>query len=593
MVRTLPRVLLCFFVLVAAGCGGGGSAPSDDPIGDPPANGPFAFATGERTETVVVGDDGFLNEEVVLLTAEGIRLRLRRGTEIRDRTPEGRRIAGPVEIGIDGEGPTTRPNGGQPLSGVVRVTVREAGTLRSVWFEPPAEVKLELYDGTRDGHWELLGYAQDGAYVTGAGDGELDPSEELVEVHRGLVLPRGDGREELDVRGTGPVGFLFVPHGGVGSAKTASPPGLDVTPTLQDVVFDLNDAPEELDFLHEAGGGDVESGPLVAWFATGATKHWMDLPSLVFTSALGEEWILIWGGPGAGAPAREIVLRSKFRNHLRIKARLGHASGALPGEWFERKGVGGVSEADDLDGPFAGPVQVKLIGRDFSDDIFGELAQLEAVLPVEAVPVVESLTVWGGKLFRAEIRLQRHYASVHALAEQLPDDWAIESKARRLEIDAGGLLFDFEIKEEGTQGWVLGHGSRPLDSAVRHSSGAIKLDGSDLGESEPLPVPNAWMARVLELPEDVTTLAIRLSAHDLSNSDVQFRVLVGDHESSTTHTVHDWDLVVHPGGGFKHYVNRVIDMSAFAGKSITLIIQQDDDGEGANEQLWVDEVALY
>jgi hypothetical protein len=145
------------------------------------------------------------------------------------------------------------------------------------------------------------------------------------------------------------------------------------------------------------------------------------------------------------------------------------------------------------------------------------------------------------------------------------------------------LRFGFD---SGLEGWSVAHGPLVDDKALWTATdgnppGAIWLDGSDPDDA-PDVVANARLHRVIELPAEATLLRFDTRA-DLDGA-LRVRVI----EGGTVETVLlDWEVLA----GVE-WRERSAPIDAFAGRTVTLAFEQDDDGEGNGEHRFVDNIVI-
>jgi len=145
-------------------------------------------------------------------------------------------------------------------------------------------------------------------------------------------------------------------------------------------------------------------------------------------------------------------------------------------------------------------------------------------------------------------------------------------------------VWDFS---SGIGDWVLGHGGRHYDTArwyqdIGNPGGSVMLDGSDQGSEDNS--ANAWMEHVLDL-SGVAQASV--SFEMLAATDAAYRVLLRS-PNGTWIALQNWTVVRRSEG----WATRSVDLSLYAGQIVTLRIEQDDDGNGSLEMVFVDNVAL-
>lgn len=145
-----------------------------------------------------------------------------------------------------------------------------------------------------------------------------------------------------------------------------------------------------------------------------------------------------------------------------------------------------------------------------------------------------------------------------------------------------GMHFTFETDLEG---WQAANGGRMYDRAARdaatgHPGGCVLLDGSDLGH--PDVQPNAWISRTIALPPQAKTLRFETRAA----TDGALRVRLVDADAKP-HTLLDWEVLSGPT-----WVPRTTSLAAFAGTTVTLWFEQNDNDIGQGEHRYLDNISI-
>lgn len=138
----------------------------------------------------------------------------------------------------------------------------------------------------------------------------------------------------------------------------------------------------------------------------------------------------------------------------------------------------------------------------------------------------------------------------------------------------------------GLQGWEGGSSGKPYDKAlwkvdVGNAGGGLLLDGSDLGH--PDGNPNSWFSRQISLPANASSLSFDTRA----NHDGQLRVRLLD-AAGHLQVLLDWEKLSRPN----QWVHRVVSLSAFAGQTVTLFLEQNDGGAGSGEYRYIDNLMV-
>ena len=154
-------------------------------------------------------------------------------------------------------------------------------------------------------------------------------------------------------------------------------------------------------------------------------------------------------------------------------------------------------------------------------------------------------------------------------------------------------VFTF-TSENDIGGFVLDCGGLEYDKAVfsNEYGGSILLEGSDIGDTLD-PLPNAWMYRMLRLPQDAKYLSIRALPGDntyfrirfLYEEDGELKKVVLQDGFGGEVDAHGYHLLQSAGTFY-------FDVSAYAGKKVLLTLEQDDNGEGSGEMVYVKKIAF-
>jgi hypothetical protein len=142
------------------------------------------------------------------------------------------------------------------------------------------------------------------------------------------------------------------------------------------------------------------------------------------------------------------------------------------------------------------------------------------------------------------------------------------------------LAYDFA---NGLQGWTGRKGSRTYDNAQWTNSeggGVLMLDGTDLGT--PNNTRNSYFFRHAVLPPNATALTFDTRA----SNDGKLRVRMHNY-LGTTNTLLDWEIL-----STTNWVSRSVNISNFAGQTVTVFFEQNDGGQGINETRYVDNLVI-
>lgn len=139
--------------------------------------------------------------------------------------------------------------------------------------------------------------------------------------------------------------------------------------------------------------------------------------------------------------------------------------------------------------------------------------------------------------------------------------------------------------DSGGWGSVSMSNADSQNDAPDDEDGSVKLDGvGDPGE------PNAWIHRSVALPADAATMSYFAAGHDRNGGDANLRVRLVD-GSGASHTLADWEEFTGTAAG-QTWESRSVSIAAYAGQTVTLFFEQDDNGPGSHEQIYLDEIKI-
>ena len=163
----------------------------------------------------------------------------------------------------------------------------------------------------------------------------------------------------------------------------------------------------------------------------------------------------------------------------------------------------------------------------------------------------------------------------------VPLELAADAKATVTVTDQSALKWTFDTDNEG---W--GEGGDGTVFHLEREGGVLKLHGTD----DAVGTPNAWIFKQIDLPADVATVAFRVSAHDRDGATVAWRVRLVD-ASGTSHTLLDWE-VLSGAEGVHLWADRSASIAAWAGTTVTMYVEQDDDGQHNHEHFYISEIVI-
>ena len=164
------------------------------------------------------------------------------------------------------------------------------------------------------------------------------------------------------------------------------------------------------------------------------------------------------------------------------------------------------------------------------------------------------------------------------------------------------LFFAFD---EGLDGWTPTPAVQTpcfnLARWLNEFGNVVQLDGADDAPTcasindAPDHQPNSWISKSISLPSDVTTLEFDVAGHNRPQSDSEMRIRFA--RGSTSNIVLDWIRILgnqtedpDPPVQFSH---RTLNISSFAGQTVTVFFEQGDNGPGNNEQVYLDNIWFH
>ncbi len=153
------------------------------------------------------------------------------------------------------------------------------------------------------------------------------------------------------------------------------------------------------------------------------------------------------------------------------------------------------------------------------------------------------------------------------------------------------LEFTFVTDLDGWTPGVAGPVGQANWGTADHSNkgpGVVKLDGA----GEPT-APNSWISRTITLPPNATSLAFDVSAQDALDADSELRVRLVEGVNSHNLLI---EIVAGVEGSLT-FAPRTLDISPWAGRTVTIFFEQNDNGlrgqfPGSRGQLYLDNVRI-
>ena len=121
----------------------------------------------------------------------------------------------------------------------------------------------------------------------------------------------------------------------------------------------------------------------------------------------------------------------------------------------------------------------------------------------------------------------------------------------------------------------------------QNGKGVVNMDGRDTQLDS---APEATISKSIALPAGVTTMSFEVSAHNRPDSHVGYRVLINGQMLLN-------DVIVGPSPPAFRYITRTVDISAFAGQTVTIQFEQHDNGSngvfpGSSKHLYIDNIRI-
>jgi hypothetical protein len=134
---------------------------------------------------------------------------------------------------------------------------------------------------------------------------------------------------------------------------------------------------------------------------------------------------------------------------------------------------------------------------------------------------------------------------------------------------------------DGTPPWSYTH----WDS--QNGKGVVNMDGRDTTSNN---VPDAKLSKSIDLPAGITTMSFDVSAHNRPDSHVRCRLLINGQVKFD-------EVIVGPQPPAFRYVTKTVDVSAFAGQTVTIQFEQHDNGSngqfpGSAKHMYIDNIRI-
>ena len=137
-------------------------------------------------------------------------------------------------------------------------------------------------------------------------------------------------------------------------------------------------------------------------------------------------------------------------------------------------------------------------------------------------------------------------------------------------------------------GWTDDASSTTSGSVVwlDREGGLVKFDGVGYDGS-----PNAWMYIQVAVPAGARTLRYRHSAHDRNDGAGSLRIRL-EPAGGPSVLLQDWVELSTGPNGFEFF-GEMIDISSWAGSTVTIYFEHADIDGGGNNQRYVDDIEIW
>lgn len=140
--------------------------------------------------------------------------------------------------------------------------------------------------------------------------------------------------------------------------------------------------------------------------------------------------------------------------------------------------------------------------------------------------------------------------------------------------------------DKDSEGWIGVDAGKEFDKAQwfdMDGNGILRLDGSDFGNKDFK--PNGYFYKKLLLPSGKVTMSLDIMSKSPAH-DGDFQVEIIQEDGSIT-TLVPWETIKTEG-----WTTKSVDLTAFAGKPITILLEQSDSGEGDGEYIYLDNLKI-
>ncbi|WP_053372183.1 GxGYxYP domain-containing protein [Paenibacillus sp. FJAT-27812] len=140
--------------------------------------------------------------------------------------------------------------------------------------------------------------------------------------------------------------------------------------------------------------------------------------------------------------------------------------------------------------------------------------------------------------------------------------------------------------DKDSEGWEAVDAGKEYDKAgwfEQDGNGFLQMDGSDLGKKDLK--PNGYFYKKLLLPTGKVTMSFDIKSKS-SDHDGDFQIEIIQEDQSIT-TLAPWETIK-----TGEWTAKTVDLSAFAGKAVTILLEQSDSGQGDGEYIHLDNLKI-